>query len=82
VTFAGVNAGSEIRVYNSAGTELAGVETCDANHVLTWTVPIGDVTIRIVHTAYKIKEFDYTSAAGAQSLPVQQDVDDWYSNPA
>lgn len=81
VTFAGVNAGSEIRVYNSAGTELAGVETCDANHVLTWTVPIGDVTIRIVHTAYKIKEFDYTSAAGAQSLPVQQDVDDWYSNP-
>ena len=80
VTFAGVNAGSEIRVYNSSGTELAGVETCDANHVLTWTVPVDDVTIRIVNTAYRLKEFGYTSAEGAQTLPVQQELDKWYSN--
>lgn len=82
VTFVGVNAGSEIRVYDSGGTELAGVESCSADPELTWTVPAGDVTIRIVNTAYKIKEFNYTSAAGTQSLPVQQELDHWYSNPA
>lgn len=82
VTFVGVNANSEIRVYDSGGTELAGVESCSADPELTWTVPAGDVTIRIVNTAYKIKEFNYTSTAGTQSLPVQQELDHWYSNPA
>ena len=86
VTFAGVNAGSEIRVYLPDGTEAAGVESCDANHVLTWSVYApgssnNTVTIRIVNTAYKIKEFSYTSVAGAQSLPVQQEADKWYVNP-
>ena len=85
VTFSGVNAGSEIRVYLPDGTALAGVESCDANHVLTWDVyPAGansTVTIRIVNTAYRIKEFTYTPTVGAASLPVQQEVDKWYSNP-
>jgi len=86
VTFSGVNAGSEIRVYLPDATEAAGVETCDANHVLTWSVyaagsPNNTVTIRIVNTAYKIKEFSYTSTLGAQTLPVQQEADKWYSNP-
>lgn len=85
VTFAGVNAGSEIRVYLPDGTETAGVETCDANHVLTWSVYASGsanntVTIRIVNTAYKIKEFSYTGSEGAQTLPVQQELDKWYSN--
>lgn len=86
VTFSGVNAGSEIRVYLPDGTEAAGVETCDANHVLTWSVYApgsanNTVTIRIVNTAYKIKEFAYTGTAGAQTLPVQQEADKWYVNP-
>lgn len=86
VTFSGVNAGSEIRVYLPDGTETAGVETCDANHMLTWSVYApgssnNTVTIRIVNTAYKIKEFSYTSVAGTQSLPVQQEADKWYVNP-
>ena len=86
VTFAGVNAGSEIRVYLPDGTEAAGVETCDANHVLTWSVYApgssnNTVTIRIVNTAYKIKEFSYTSVAGTQSLPVPQEADKWDVNP-
>ena len=86
VTFAGVNAGSEIRVYLPDGTETAGVESCDANHALTWAVyPTENannvVTVRIVNTAYKIKEFSYTAAEGAQTLPVQQELDKWYANP-
>lgn len=86
VTFAGVNAGSEIRVYLPTGTEAAGVESCDADHVLSWTVyPAGNannvVTVRIVNTAYKIKEFSYTASEGAQTLPVQQETDKWYVNP-
>lgn len=86
VTFSGVNAGSEIRVYLPDGTEAAGVETCDANHVLTWQVYApgsanNAVTVRIVANAWKIKEFNYTSAVGNVSLPVQQEADKWYSNP-
>ena len=87
VTFDGVNAGSEIRIYLPDGTEVAGVETCEANHILTWSVyavgsPNNTVRIVIVHTAYKIKEFTYTSRIGAQSIPVQNEPDKWFSNPA
>ena len=85
VTFIGVNAGTEIRVYLPDSTELAGVELCTANQVLSWPVyaPGANsvVTIRLINTAYKIKEFDYTSIVGNQALPVQQERDPWYSNP-
>lgn len=86
VTFDGVNAGSEIRVYLPDGTEAAGIESCAADQVLSWSVyapgsPNNTVTVRIVHPTYKIKEFDYTASTGAVSLPVQQEVDKWYSNP-
>lgn len=86
VTFAGVHANSEIRVYLPNGIEAAGVENCSADHVLTWgAYLVGNanniVTIRIVHPSYKIKEFAYTTVAGVQSIPVQQEVDKWYSNP-
>lgn len=87
VTFDGVHAGSEIRVQFPDLSEAAGVETCDYNHVLTWSVYASGsanntVRIVIVHPDYKIKEFSYTSRVGAQSLPVQQEPDKWYSNPA
>lgn len=86
VTFQGVQAGTEIRVYLPDGTEAAGVEDCTADPVLTWPVyaagsPNNSVTIRIIHTAYKIKEFAYTSTVGNVSIPVQQESDRWYKNP-
>lgn len=86
VTFSGINVGSEIRVYLPDGTEAAGVESCDANHALIWSVYVpgsarNTVTIRIVNTAYKINEFSYTATEGAQTLPVQQELDKWYANP-
>lgn len=87
VTFSGVVANSEIRVYDSTGSELAGIENCGANQVLAWSVyspgnPNNDVTIRIVKLDKKIKDFPYTSAIGAQAIPIQQEPDPWYSNPA
>lgn len=87
VTFSGVIANSEIRVYDSTGSELAGIENCGANQALSWSVyapgnPNNDVTIRIVKLDKKIKDFPYTSAIGAQSIPIQQEPDPWYSNPA
>lgn len=86
VTFAGINAGSEIRVYLPDGTEVAGIETCAADQVLTWPVyasgsPNNTVRVVVVANAYKIKEFTYTATLGAQSLPIQQEPDKWYSNP-
>ena len=82
VTFSGVNAGSEIRVYDASGNELAGVESSAANPELTWVLSTGDVRIVVVHLSYKIKDFQYTPVSGAVSLPVQQEADSWYSNPA
>lgn len=86
VTFAGVNAGSEIRVYLPDGSEAAGVESCAADQVLTWPVyvsgsPSNTVRVVVVNTAYKIKEFNYAVTLGNQSLPIQQEPDTWYSNP-
>lgn len=86
VTFSGVNAGSEIRVYLPDTTEAAGIETCSTDQVLVWPVysagsPNNTVRIVIIHPDYKIKEFNYTSSVGTQSLPIQQERDKWYSNP-
>jgi hypothetical protein len=86
VTFQGVNANSEIRVYLPDGSEAAGVELCDANHVLTWGIYAegsanNTVRVVVVHPSYRIKEFNYAAGAGAASLPIQQEVDKWYSNP-
>ena len=86
VTFSGVAAGSEIRVYLSDTTEVAGVESGTADQSLSWDVyapgsPNNTVRIVIIHPSYKIKEFTYTAAAGSQNIPVQQEPDKWYSNP-
>jgi len=86
VTFQGINADSEIRVYLSDGSEIAGVENSVANQALSWDVyspgsANNTVRIVVIHPAYKIKEFTYTAAIGAASLPMQQELDKWYSNP-
>lgn len=86
VTFSGVHAGSEIRVYLSDMTELAGVESSTDNPTLSWSVyaagsPNNTVRIVIVHLDYKIREFTYTSSLGNQTIPVQQEPDKWRSNP-
>jgi hypothetical protein len=85
LTFDGVNANSEIRIYrDSDNSETAGVELCDTDHVFS-SIPYygtGQVsTIRIVHHDYKIKEFSYTIPGTDQTIPIQQERDKWYSNP-
>lgn len=86
VTFAGIKANSEIRVYLPDGTEVAGVENCGADQVLLWPAySVGNtnnlVRIVVMHHDYRLKEFTYTSTVGAQNLPIQQDRDPWYRNP-
>lgn len=86
VLFSGVNAGSEIRVFLPDATEAAGVETSTADPSLSWSVYAAGsanntVRIVIIHPDYGIKEFNYTSSPGNQTIPVQQEPDKWYSNP-
>ncbi len=86
VVFVGVNATSEIRIYDASGSELAGIESCAANQAFTWPVyapgsPNNNVRVVIVHFDYKIKEFAYTSTLGNQSIPIQQEADPWAVNP-
>lgn len=87
VTFSGVVAGSEIRVYDPDLNELAGIESCAADQVLSWSVyapgsPYNTVQVKVVALGYKIKDFPYTSQVGNQSIPVQMEIDPWYRNPA
>jgi len=86
VTFKGVQAGSEIRVYLPDQTEAAGIESCAADQALSWPAyapgnPNNVVRIVILHLALKIKEFTYEAFVGVQTLPVQQEPDKWHSNP-
>ena len=86
VTFYGVIAGSEIRVFVGT-TEVAGIESCSDDHVLSWSVyatgnPNNNVRILIMSEIYSIIELYLTSSVGSQSIPIQQEVDPWFSNPA
>lgn len=83
VTFSGIHAGSEIRVYRASdGVELAGIENCADNQVLSWDVyPSPTVRIVIVSMDYDVLSFEYDSVVGAVALPIFQRKDKWYRNP-
>lgn len=86
VTFDGIPADCEILVQLSDGTQVAAVENCIVNQILTWTVysagsPNNLVTIKVVDIRYRLKVFTYTSRVGDQSIPIQMEEDVWYKNP-
>lgn len=92
VTFSGVVVGSEIHVYlpdgdgGSAGTEVAGVESCSANQVLSWPVyapasPNNTVFITIIKRGVGWLKFPFQSVVGSQLLPIFQRPDLGYNNP-
>ena len=86
VTFSGVVAGSEIHVYLPDGTEVAGVESCDANHTLSWPVyPIGSpnntVSVTIIKRGLRWQKFPYTSVVGNTVIPLFPLPDLGYNNP-
>lgn len=86
VAFTGVLAGSEIRVFYPDATEAAGIESCAADQVLSWPAfvpgaPNNTVRVLVMSLSQKLKEFQYVARVGAQSLPIQQEPDKWWSNP-
>lgn len=93
VTFDGVVAGSEIRVYlpdgssGAAGTEVAGLDSCAAQQQLTWPVyaagsPNNTVWVHIIKRGLRWMKFPYVSKIGTQSIPIFQNTDLGYNNPA
>ena len=86
VTFDGVLAGCEIRIYDPDLNEVAGIESCADNQLLVWPVyasgsPRNNLRVKIINVAYRIKDFPYQARVGEQSISVQMEPDDWYSNP-
>lgn len=86
VTFSGVKAGSEIRVYLSDRTEVAGIEGCVDNQVLSWGTyasgnPNNNVRVVIISLNNKILDFNYVSVQGSQSIPIFQEEDPWFKDP-
>lgn len=87
VTFEGIVAGSEIHIYLPDGTEVAGTESCAANQSLTWPVYAAGsanntVTITLIKRGLRWQKFPYQSKVGSQSIPIFQNPDLGYSNPA
>lgn len=77
VTFSGVQAGTEIRVYLPDGTEAAGVEECTVDPVLTWPVyaagsPNNNVFITMLKRGYRWQRFTFQSVVGNQTIPIFQ----------
>jgi hypothetical protein len=86
ITFDGIPAGIEIRVYDPELNQLAGIESCAEDQVLSWPVYTtgsskNNVMIKLLSTEYKLKEFPFTSVVGALSIPVQMEPEPWYLNP-
>lgn len=86
VTFDGVLAGCEIRIYDPDLNEVAGIESCAENQALSWPMyalgsPKNNLRVKIINVAYRIKDFTYQARVGEQSIPVQMEPDNWYSNP-
>ncbi len=86
VTFSGIQAETEIRVYLPDGTELTGIESCAANQELTWPVYApganSTVYITLLKRGYRWQRFNYAPTVGAQTLPIFQITDLGYNNPA
>ena len=87
VTFSGIASGTEIHVYLPDGTEIAGVESCVANQQLTWPVyaagsPNNIVYITLIKRGLRWMKFNYQSVIGNQVLPIFQNPDLGYNNPA
>ena len=92
VTFDGVVSGSEIRVYlpdgpsGSAGTEVAGLDSCISQQQLIWPVyaagsPNNTVWVHIIKRGLRWMKFPYVSKLGTQSIPIFQNTDLGYNNP-
>jgi hypothetical protein len=86
ITFLGIVAGSEVRVFGLDGIERAGVESCSANQVLTLPVfttgsDSNNVTVHIANFGYALLQFPYTTPGKDQSLPIQMQADPWAVNP-
>jgi hypothetical protein len=83
VTFSGVVPGSEIHVYDDTETELTGVESCSANHQLTWNIPPNPtVSVTLIKRGIRPQKFPYLSSVGDKTIPLFPQPDLGYNNPA
>lgn len=84
LTLTGLIANTEVRMY-SAGTttELAGIENSATSFGYTYTyAPSTFVDIVVHHVDYEyIKLSSFLLSGSDSSLPIQQTLDRWYSNP-
>ena len=83
----GIPAGSEVRCYTgskgASAVEIGGIETSTGTSFLFSHSSAGVAGfVHVIHPNYAIQEFDYTYQAANTSIPVQMQVDRWYSNPA
>lgn len=85
LTFTGLVTSSEVRIYTAGTTtELAGIENTDATGIFTYNYTTGgNVDIQIFNIKYEpIRYTNFTLGASSTTIPIQQQFDRNYYNPA
>ena len=76
LTLTGIKPDSEVRIYDTAMNELAGVESSGASFSYTYQYsPATAVTVVIFNINYKAVRFEYTLPDINSDLPIQQSLD-------
>jgi hypothetical protein len=85
LTFTGLATSSEVRIYTAGTTtELAGIENTDGTGIFTYNYSTGgNVDIQIYNIQYQpIRYTNFTLGASSTTIPIQQQYDRNYFNPA
>lgn len=84
LTLSGIVEGTEVRIFDSSGNELAGTESAGVTGIFEYTYGYDadvEVRVEIISVAYKNKSFNLTLREYDQSVVVQQEPDNTYLNP-
>lgn len=86
VSFSGVKAGSEIKLFDQVGELLAGVESAAGTPAFVLSrfsdgSPNNDVRVLIISLSYEVLDFVITLTSANTNIPVFQRKDRNYRNP-
>lgn len=82
VTFAGLQPGTEVRIYDTLGSELAGTESSGTSFQYSYSYDADTTSTVVMHSLgyLPIRLENFVLGRESQTVPVQQQVDRQYQN--
>lgn len=83
VTFAGLQPGTEVRIYDASDNELAGTESSGTSFQYSYSYDADINSTVVIHSLgyLPIRLENFVLGAESQTVPIQQQVDRQYANP-